>query len=459
MTSAGPSPGPSDRAVIPPTVLAAVLDIGHREGQPVTSWFSGTGLDPALLYAPGARVSLQQARTVLRRALAALPGRALGMEVGERDVLLSFGLLGVAMRASETVGEGLALAQELHQAIGSLLDVERENLGSRVGVRFRERWPDAELVGFLCEEALVSTTMVIRSMLADPTWAPLRVDLAYPRPAHAARYHRTFRCPVAFGAEANRMVFPATLMERRLPTGYEPTRRAAIEACRNMLAPSGPPSDLVASLETLLAGHLRRPLSMRDVAARLHVTERTLHRRLAESGVRFRDIADRVRERRATSLLRHSSLPVGEVAAEVGFGDSREFRRAYVRWTGRTPSQARRDRSTGPAAGTGTSRRTCRPHVPPTGPRPGAVPARGRSDRARSPRASARCPPSRQISQPVSRLIGAGTDGPVRPSGPAGSGERHLTGVPVPRRRCPSSPEEVGRSTPRRPGNGAGGCR
>ncbi|ONI87955.1 hypothetical protein ALI144C_07870 [Actinosynnema sp. ALI-1.44] len=333
-------------------MLAGVLDIGRREGLPVTSWLSGTGLDPAVLYAPGARVSLRQARTVLRRALAALPGRALGLEVGERDALLSFGLLGVAMRASGTVGEGLDLAEELHQASGSLLDVEREDLGGRIGVRFWERWPDPELLAFLCEEALVSTVMVIRSMLADPTWAPLRVDLAYPRPAHAARYHTVFRCPVTFRSDANRMVIPGTLMERPLPTRHEPTRRAAIEACQKMLAPSDPPSDLVASLETLLAMHLRRPLSMRDVAERLHVTERTLHRRLAESGVRFRDVSDRVREHRATSLLRHSSVPVSEVAAEVGFGDSREFRRAYLRWTGRTPSQTRgQSTGAGPVGG------------------------------------------------------------------------------------------------------------
>jgi hypothetical protein len=94
MASVGSSIGPPDRAVIPPTVLAAVLDIGRREGLSVPSWLSGAGLDPGLLYAPGARVSLQQARTVLHRALAAMPGRALGLDVGERDVLLSFGLLG-----------------------------------------------------------------------------------------------------------------------------------------------------------------------------------------------------------------------------------------------------------------------------------------------------------------------------------------------------------------------------
>lgn len=338
----GISVGGTDRAVILPTILAGVLDIGRAEGLPVMSWFSGTGLDPALLHAPGARVSLRQARAVLSRALAQAPGRALGIEVGERDPLLSFGLLGVAMRASATVGAGLDLAHELHEVAGSLLDVEREVLGGEVTVLFRERWPDTELVRFLCEEAMVSTTVLIRSMLGDPTWEPARVDVTYPRPSYAREYRRALGSAIVFSADANRMTLPSGLRDRPLPTAHEPTRRAAVEACRTMIAPTDAPSGLVASLEVLLARHLRRPLSMRDVAERLHMTERTLHRRLAESGERFRDVADRVRERRASFLLHHTAVPVGMVALEVGYGDGREFRRAYARWTGRTPSQARR---------------------------------------------------------------------------------------------------------------------
>lgn len=330
------------KAVIPPTILSGVLDVGRREGSSVIRWFSGTGLEPGLLQAPGALVSLHQVRTVLRRALPALDRGALGIEIGERDALLSYGLLGVAMRASGTLGEALALAEELHQTAGSLLDVELGDHGDHTEIRFRERWPDPDLLAFLCEEALTSTVVMIRSMLGDPGWAPSRVGLTYPPPAHAAHYGRAFRCPVDFRAGTNCLVFPSELLDRRLGTPHEPTRRAALEACRTMLAQGEPPSDLAASLEMMMAGHLRRPLSMREVAERLHVTERTLHRRLSESGVRFRDIANRVREHRATLLLSRSSMPISTVAAEVGFSDGREFRRAYLRWTGRTPSQARR---------------------------------------------------------------------------------------------------------------------
>ncbi|MET0191266.1 MAG: AraC family transcriptional regulator, partial [Pseudonocardia sediminis] len=322
-----------DRAAIPPNVLAGVLDVGRREGLAVHPWFAGTGLDPALLYAPGARVSFQQARTVLRRALDALPGRPLGIEVGERDALLSFGFLGIAMRASETVGEAFDLATTLHHAEGSLLDVEREDFGGEIAVRFRERWPDPDVVAFLCEESLVSTTVITRSMLAETTWTPVRVELSYPAPIHAPRYRRTFGCPVRFSADANRMVIPTELLDRPLPMQHRPTRESAIEMCRQILGEGREEARpaIVSSVEALIGGNLRRPLTMSDVAERLHITERTLHRRLADSGEGFSAIRDRVRERRATALLRQTSMPVGDVAAEVGFSDGREFRRAYRR--------------------------------------------------------------------------------------------------------------------------------
>jgi transcriptional regulator GlxA family with amidase domain len=81
---------------------------------------------------------------------------------------------------------------------------------------------------------------------------------------------------------------------------------------------------------------------MADAAKRLHVTERTLRRQLADSGERFSAVRDRVRERRATFLLLESTLKVDAIAREIGFCDAREFRRAYIRWTGHPPTHQRR---------------------------------------------------------------------------------------------------------------------
>ncbi|OXR40171.1 putative HTH-type transcriptional regulator [Nocardia cerradoensis] len=330
-----------DLPIIPPAVLSGVVEIGQREKCDVGSWFAGTGLSATQVFTDSStKVSFRQAADVLRRAVRALPGRPLGMQVGGRDMLLSMGMLGVALRSCATLSEAIAVGIELHQVSGSLMDLELERFDNSVAIRLRERSPEPELIAFLCEEVLCSTTVLARSVIG-PDWSPGRVELTYPPPPYAHQYESFLRCPVEFSATANRIVLPATALGLPLPTHDKPTQAVAIEACRRLLdlGRSGP--TITVTVETLLEQNLRQPPTMTDVADRLHVTERTLRRQLADAGESFSAVRDRVRERRATYLLRESGLPVTTVAREVGYSDTREFRRAYIRWTGHSPSAAR----------------------------------------------------------------------------------------------------------------------
>jgi AraC-like DNA-binding protein len=74
-----------------------------------------------------------------------------------------------------------------------------------------------------------------------------------------------------------------------------------------------------------------------EVARKLHVSTRTLKRRLAEQGSSFSAIVDEVRRQRALLLLEDRRLAVEEVAARLGYSDAANFTRAFRRWTGKTP--------------------------------------------------------------------------------------------------------------------------
>ena len=328
-------------AVIPPSVLAGVVEIGQREGLPVASWCAGTGVSPTqLVQSEEVRLSFRQAATILRRAIGAMPGRPLGMQVGGRDVLLTFGMLGVAMKTCATVADALAVGLELHQASGSLIDVGSEQTGNGLLLQLHERSPEPDLIAFLCEEVFCSTLLLIRSVLG-PDRSPEYIEVSYPAPAYAREYRQFFRCPVRFDADVNQVMFGSSLLDEPFPTHHLPTRAVAIAACRSLLNIEGSRSDITVAVETLLSRNLRQPLSMTQAAQHLHVTERTLRRQLAAAGESFAQARDRVRERRATYLLRESTLTVDAIAREVGFGDAREFRRAYIRWTGIPPSHQR----------------------------------------------------------------------------------------------------------------------
>lgn len=76
---------------------------------------------------------------------------------------------------------------------------------------------------------------------------------------------------------------------------------------------------------------------MGAAAAALHVSTRTLHRRLAVEGTSYRRLIDTARHARAVEMLSDLGLGVDQIAARLGYADAAAFIRAFRRWTGATP--------------------------------------------------------------------------------------------------------------------------
>lgn len=331
-------------AVIPTLVLAGLVDYAQVRGVAPEAWFAGTGLSVALVQQPETLVSYRQAATLIRRALRALSADAVGLQLGSREGLVSFGMLGFAMLSSRTFLEAAETGMQHHQASGSLMDVTMEFSSTTATLQAYERFPDAELLPFLCEELFSSSVAMARAMLGHDVF-PLRVDLSYPPPTYAAAYRRLFNCPVHFNCDANRMVLDAVLLNKPLPMHSPVSFSAALEVCRKRIEPTALLQDVIASVEGLLRENFRQRLSMAQIANRLNVTERTLRRHLLDAGQNFSAIRDRVLEQQARSLLNESLLPIATIAAELGFSDLRDFRRAFRRWTGMAPMSVRRSQT------------------------------------------------------------------------------------------------------------------
>ena len=78
-----------------------------------------------------------------------------------------------------------------------------------------------------------------------------------------------------------------------------------------------------------------------EMASRLGLSVRTLHRRLAEQGQHYQRIVDDVRRTLAIEFLQKTSLPVEEIAGRVGFSEASNFRKAFRKWTGHAPAHFR----------------------------------------------------------------------------------------------------------------------
>jgi AraC-like DNA-binding protein len=330
-------------AVIPTTILAELCRFADTRHVPVEPWFAGLGLTRAQIDDGTTRVSYRQSSTVIRRAQRELARDDLGLEIGKRQSLGTFGVLGLAMMTARTFGEAMALGIEHHAISGALMDMEMEVFcADEVALLARPRFADDPILLFLCEELFASCVVVCRSLLGD-AFAPVRLELTYVAPPHADEYRCLFRCEVRFGAAYNRAVVDGRRLAKRLPTHHPVSAQQALAICREHSTSLKRQSEVVASVERILRRRLREQPRLTEVARSLNLTERTLRRHLAAVGRIYRDIHDRIRAERALELLHAGTLSVGDIGIEVGFSDPREFRRAFKRWTGVAPRTARSD--------------------------------------------------------------------------------------------------------------------
>jgi AraC-like DNA-binding protein len=80
-----------------------------------------------------------------------------------------------------------------------------------------------------------------------------------------------------------------------------------------------------------------------DTVARiLHMSVRSLQRKLAATGTTFRDVSETVRAQFATAYLSEPEVGIAEIAFLLGFSDQSAFNRAFRRWTGEAPGRWRR---------------------------------------------------------------------------------------------------------------------
>jgi AraC-like DNA-binding protein len=196
---------------------------------------------------------------------------------------------------------------------------------------------------------LATDEYVIAAVLALVTRgggiAPRRAWIASPRPPSIAPLFAALgTSEIDFGADDTGFALAAEAADRPLP-GADPrllaTATHLASAALANVPRKGAFADVVATRIAASLGRGEAPAAD-AIAADLHMSTRTLQRRLDDEGTRFSDVLERARERRARELLADESLALAEIAYRTGFADLATFSRAFKRWSGMPPGAYRR---------------------------------------------------------------------------------------------------------------------
>lgn len=318
-------------------LLNRISDRGHNPQDAL----KGTGIRMQEFLAPEFRLSNFDSCTIIRNALAILGEENPGFELGTRMKLTIRGILSLGLLASDSVKSAIALANAFPELSGHLLNVDFKNGPDKTSVTLISLRGNEDISPFLAE--IMFTEMVRIARFASETrLSPDLVEFIHGPPSkNRHRYDAFFDCKVKFHSDSNTIHLSPEFMNARFTSGCRSTYQLVTGLLEKQKG-SAPKSESIKYAATrIIRQNLTKPLHTREVARMLHMSERSLRRKLLDAGIGFQSLLDECRANHALERIGSSHISLAELASQTGFSDMRSFRRAFKRWTGKSPAEYR----------------------------------------------------------------------------------------------------------------------
>ena len=320
--------------------LSGYIDVSRELGVDPRELLKRVGLDIGYLttqdrWIPGTAVA-----RLLELSAAASGCENFGVRMAERRRFANLGPISLVLREEPDIRSALTLLIRYQHTFNEVLHMrlaEENGLATvRVYLDFGEPAADRQSI----ELSVGTLHQVLRGLLPG-RWQPVAVYFAHRAPAETAVHCRLFGPVVEFDREFNGIVFfaadldtPNVIADPQLRSyARQFFETVAVEADRTV---PDRVSDLIEAL--LPTGRC----SAEQVARSLGVDRRTVHRRLADSGLTFSALLHAKRAQLADQLLANPRLSMTEISGRLGFNETSSFSRWFRAEFGCSPREWRR---------------------------------------------------------------------------------------------------------------------
>jgi len=266
---------------------------------------------------------------------------AIGLQLGAETRTERFHPIGLAALSSENFGSAMNQMARYKQ-LTCPEEILQEKEDEEWSIQFRWLLAD-EVEPPVLNECCFAWVLSIARIGTGVRLSPLRVEFVQPR-AHAKTIERHFGCPVVCGAPRNAIVFRAADTQREFVTRNAELLAMLAPRLEEELKQENGDENFIERVRIAIQQKLtgRRP-TIEEIARALHISSRTLQRRLQDVGSSFQRILEEARHQLARRYLNNSVLELNEAAYLLGYEDANSFVRAFRTWEGIPPARWREE--------------------------------------------------------------------------------------------------------------------
>lgn len=269
-------------------------------------------------------------------------GPGFGVRVGQQMIIEDYGVLGLSWRTCSRVGEIFERSERYFKLLSNTFvwQILKEGNISHVILHREAHRRGMEL----STEASLSATVVVLQAMSEQRILPTQVSFKHSPPKDITSFNKAFNCPVLFNQSKYSISYRTKDLNLRTAKADESINSYLLQQVDEKT--NGikiPGSKFVRDVESLIKDALPTGIpSIHHIADLTAMSNRTLTRRLSETGVSYRDLIKKTQESIAKDMLRNTAQSIGEIAFLTGFSEQSAFNRAFKKWTNQTPSEFRK---------------------------------------------------------------------------------------------------------------------
>ncbi len=266
---------------------------------------------------------------------------AIGLWLGSETKTERFHPIGLAALSSENFGAAINQMARYKQLTCPEEIVQKVD-DDKWSIRFRWLLAEESEPPLLIECAFAWVLSTAR-VGTGTHLSPLQVEFIQER-KHVKTIERHFGCPVYCGVPRNAIVFRTMDAQRPFVTRNAELLALLAPQFDQELKQEDGDENFIERVRIAIQEKLtgRRP-TIDDVADTLHVSSRTLQRRLQDEGSSFQKALEQARHQLARQYLNNSVLELNEAAYLLGYNDANSFVRAFRTWEGVPPARWREE--------------------------------------------------------------------------------------------------------------------
>jgi AraC-like DNA-binding protein len=308
--------------------FAAVQQMLAEQGVPMAQLLAGTGISPVQLNDSDGFIDLEAQDRFLANAIRLGGDTMPGLKVGRRLNISAHGSAGYAGLTAADVRTAVQVAVRYFPLVSQLVQLSFSEDQRFANVRI-DPLPGISL---RCQQFIIQTLYSSISLMAGfllgNQAASLRLELAEQEQPSWSQGLTEVGDGLRFNCAAYRIRLPLAVLGTPFALADAAAHQQAIQRCEQELAALDAKRSITSKLyQQLLLSDEVIP-SLEQLAQQLQLSSRTLHRRLAEEGQRFRDLLNSARMSKATQLLAQG-YSVTDIAHRLGYSDSANFTRAF----------------------------------------------------------------------------------------------------------------------------------